>query len=33
VKPLGWTFVLATKSMQIENDYDMKVYNDDIGTS
>jgi exodeoxyribonuclease V alpha subunit len=31
VERFGWTFAPADKVMQIENDYDKKVYNGDIG--
>jgi hypothetical protein len=29
--PFGWTFAPGDKVMQIENDYDKKVYNGDVG--
>ena len=31
VERFGWTFAPGDKVMQIENDYDMEVYNGDIG--
>jgi exodeoxyribonuclease V alpha subunit len=31
VERFGWTFAPGDKVMQIENDYDKKVYNGDIG--